>query len=258
MEEPRRLLDEGNAFERALLESARGDAGSAAAEAHAIAALASVQHSAMLAGKAPALLALKGVLGLVGALTLLGAAWLCFVTPGPNPDQPDSRPSTRTAPVSPPSLPPSARAAAREEPGPVPTSASPRDASSVPALSLPPAVAAAPRKRDNIDPPRPVAAARTSLSEEVELLAAARQALSSRDLPAAWAALQRYQTRFSQGALSLEAQVLRVQAHLAEHDQEAAQRVADALLLAHPEGAHARRVRQLLRAGAESVIKEQP
>ncbi len=108
----------------------------------------------------------------------------------------------------------------------------------------------APRARSNDartrSSPRAHSSALGALGEQVSALDSARRALAAGDAASAVRQLDDYEARFPGGALVEEAEVLRVEALLAEGDRASAARVGDRFLSAHPNSPHAARVRALL------------
>jgi hypothetical protein len=90
------------------------------------------------------------------------------------------------------------------------------------------------------------AASDEALGEEVSLLDHARRALAGGDPPGALRQLDAFDARFPRGSLAEEAEVLRVEALLAEDDRASATKVAARFLAAHPTSPHAARIRALL------------
>jgi TolA-binding protein len=124
-----------------------------------------------------------------------------------------------------------------------------------PSGAQPPA-SLAPERTSEDAPPRNVVAPRhapsaarapdPTLGDEVTALDRARRAMTDGDAAGALRRLDDYEAHFSRGALVEEAQVLRIEALLAEGDRGAAARVASRFLAAHPSSPHAARVRALL------------
>jgi TolA-binding protein len=120
--------------------------------------------------------------------------------------------------------------------------------------------AVSPSVRSPLAPPVPVEATRvlssprtrtaprapSGLGEQVSALDSARRELAAGDAPSAVRQLDDYEARFPNGALVEEAEVLRVQALLAEGDRAGASRAGDRFLSAHPDSPHAARIRALL------------
>lgn len=99
--------------------------------------------------------------------------------------------------------------------------------------------------------PRPVGedarpAEGPSLAEEVEALKKAREALAAGRPKRALTALNAYEQRFRGGRLSLEAEVLRIEALARSGEAEAARARAASFLAAHPSSPYAVRVRAVL------------
>ena len=84
------------------------------------------------------------------------------------------------------------------------------------------------------------------LVSEIATLDRAREAVSSGAPDRALAALDEYDRRFSAPTLTLESQVLRIEALAQKGDREKAARLAEAFLAQNPSSAHVARVRSLL------------
>ncbi|MBK6694267.1 MAG: outer membrane protein assembly factor BamD [Myxococcales bacterium] len=95
--------------------------------------------------------------------------------------------------------------------------------------------------------PKPVASgAPADLAQEILALDKARQALKSQGPAAALLELGAYDRAFPQGTLRQEADLLRIEARVANGDMTEARRLGDNFQRKHPGSAHARRVRSLL------------
>jgi len=239
--DPKRLIDEGSAFERELLRAGRKDAVSqrsalaitaalgvaapiAATSALGTAGTAGTASAAASGGKLVTVktaLAIAGA-GAMGALTVWGVIQL-VPTDAPPPAPRVETKGKLTAP---------AFAGAKTEPvAPVET-AQPE-----------PAKAPAPIAR------APVAAKTDTLPLEFETIDGARSALARGDAQGALALLDRYAKRFPKPRLGAEATVLRIEALAASGRRDEAVRLGKALLTREPRGPYARRVRSLI--GAE-------
>jgi hypothetical protein len=238
MEDPKRLSDEGDAFERDLLDAARMDVGSAEAESNCLNMLASTRP---VGPSSPLLLAGKRLLLGVGAGVVITGALVAW--------WPRSRPASQPAAEG-----ASAKAVLvphEESPPPTPTEV-PAVTLAVPETQAEPATTLADDVHAENARTRAGTTSRAgggSLSEEVALLQSARRALAAQDPAAAMIKLDRYARRFKSGLMRLEAGVLRVQALLTQGNTRAAHEHAQQFLSAHPEGPHAKRVRSLLDAG---------
>jgi hypothetical protein len=125
-----------------------------------------------------------------------------------------------------------------------------------PALGAQPTPSLAPERSSEDAPARSVVAPRhapsaarapdPTLGDEVTALDRARRAMTDGDAAGALRRLDDYEARFAHGALFEEAEVLRIEALLAEGDRGTASRVANRFLAAHPSSPHAARVRALL------------
>ena len=95
--------------------------------------------------------------------------------------------------------------------------------------------------------PKPAASgAPADLAQEILALDKARQALKSQGPAAALLELGAYDRAFPQGTLRQEADLLRIEARVANGDMTEARRLGDNFQRKHPGSAHARRVRSLL------------
>jgi hypothetical protein len=86
----------------------------------------------------------------------------------------------------------------------------------------------------------------STLHAEIDLLNAARMALSAGDRPRALELLERFETQFPEGVLRPEAAILRLEALVASGDRPAAARVARAFLASNPLSPYAPRIQRLL------------
>jgi outer membrane protein assembly factor BamD (BamD/ComL family) len=84
------------------------------------------------------------------------------------------------------------------------------------------------------------------LVNEVAVLDRAREAVSAGASERALAALDEYDRRFGAPTLTLESQVLRIEALAQKGERERAARLAEAFLVHNPSSAHVARVRSLL------------
>jgi hypothetical protein len=146
------------------------------------------------------------------------------------------RPDRRAADAPLPASAPSPAAIAAPTPCDSTESASPCP-NAVPAPTAPPAVGRAPR---SIDEPH----ARNLLGVESRLLTEARAQLRGGEPRAAMATLERLQTRFPNGVLLQEREVLTIQVLAALGDNAAASRKAKAFLEAYPNSPHAPQLRR--------------
>ena len=239
---PRLLSDNGNAFERELLRSWDLEQPSEAARAGALAAVGLAAGAAGAAKVAAgATLAPKGI-WLGGALLKwallgvfgVGAAGAAFVyAHGRRAASPPDAPAQGA--VVEPSAPPQAPAlpeVSAVAPAPVTTAA-------------PSLVVAAPHPSKHATP------ASSALAEQVATLDRARAALASGDAATALHEIAACEARYPRGALVEEAEVLRIEALLAEGDRAAAARVGARFLSAHPSSPHAAHVRALVAPAAD-------
>ena len=86
----------------------------------------------------------------------------------------------------------------------------------------------------------------STLHAEIDLLNAARVALSAGDRPRALELLEGFETQFPEGVLRPEAAILRLDALVASGDRPAAARVARAFLAANPSSPYAPRIQRLM------------
>jgi TolA-binding protein len=86
----------------------------------------------------------------------------------------------------------------------------------------------------------------TSLGDQVAALDRARRAMADGNAATALADVAEYQAKYPHGALAEEAEVLRVEALVAQGDRAGASRAGARFLAAHPASPHAAHVRALL------------
>ncbi|HEY2514306.1 MAG TPA: outer membrane protein assembly factor BamD [Polyangiaceae bacterium] len=240
--EPPRLLSKGgDGFERELLRSWDLEQPSEAARAHALAAVGIAAGAAGAAkAAAGASLAPKGT-WLGGALVkwaLLGV--LGFGTAGAAYVYVHGRqvaPPKAESPRPPPSIEATVPSA--------PATAEASVAAPVTPTASPPVVATPAR------PSKHAAPSASALAEQVATLDRARAALASGEAPAALREIAACEARYPRGALFEEAEVLRIEALLAEGDRAAAARAGARFLTAHPSSPHAPHVRALLAPAAD-------
>ena len=240
MNDPDRLLLDAGAgsLERALLEAWNEDRPSPEARAKTLAALglasgvvagaaatASVAPKAMVAGSA----ALLKWIGL--AVLLLGVAAVVVAKSRNDSD------AQIPAPIAPAvtAVAPHADVA----PTPAPSSSAVLDFDSLPPTPAP--SSATPPHAKHVAP-----AADPDLSPQIALLDGARAALAAGDGARAKALASRYELQFPNGAFSQEAEVLRIEAMLAQGDRDGATRAGARFLQSHPSSPHAAHVRELL------------
>ncbi|MBI5534348.1 MAG: outer membrane protein assembly factor BamD [Deltaproteobacteria bacterium] len=264
-------------FERALLRSARGEGPSPQAVRKAAAALtgaavltgvgaAAAASGASLASKAAASGAVtKGIVALmtpwVAAGVVTSGAVIGVVTVVAHradvevlaPEVSASAPyRPRGGVLAPP------RAAASQ---PAPESSAPETIEELAARSVPIAPqpsASAPASASAAPPPAPSASAplssapapevRSSVTDEIRAMDQAREALASGKSQEALALLDRMRHDFPRGALSLDAEVLRIEAYAASGRRVRAIYLSEQFLQAHPNDPHAPRVRSMLAA----------
>jgi hypothetical protein len=262
-----RLLQAGDDFERALLDSARRDRGSERAKLRALATFGALglNLAATTAAASPSAMAAvvsSGAASSVPVVTLGAMAkWLgvgvlagtvsvggsyairassttpaspAAVTvpdgvPAPNAAAPAARPAIRRDPPN-----AATSEARRAPPGPeTPTVSEPVVPWQGPAAS---------NGAFQLDAPE------SRLREELAALERTRRSLRGGHPGAALEELARYQARFPRGALSQEATLLAVEARLEAGDVKGARAIADRVLAVDGASPHARRLRALLSA----------
>jgi hypothetical protein len=256
MSDAARLTETGNAFERALLASARGDRMSPQAKRALVTACtggalaggaAGVAGGALrdpsfevgrrgtsgAAGAAGAGVAKWIALGGIAALALVGAISIAV--------HPRTVPSATRVPAAAPhegtpSIP---------EQGPVNAPGNAMQTTVEPAQVVSPAPATPPSH------PRPPA----SLAEELRIIERAQEARTAGRPHDALAALDEYAMRFPRGALEDEAAVLRIEANAQMGAGRLAARLASQFLATHPHSPYEARVRRVVSAldGASST-----
>lgn len=154
-----------------------------------------------------------------------------------------------TAPVSavaPPVRPPSAPAT---DPPVPPVFEAPPIASPIAPVAEPAPVSAPTLKSPRAAAPvQDARSAGSALAEQIALLDRARSALAAGDALRARQLVDDYEAHFPNGSFLQEAEVLRIDALLAQNDRAEAKRVGARFLAAHPSSPHANRVRALLGA----------
>lgn len=252
---PKRLIEEGTSFDRALLRAAREEKSSDDFERRVVAATVAAS-AAVATGKAlrPSLLARLArprVLVAFAVSALVAARFLAT-----RPEAPSVVDPAPVLQVEPP---------ARPSPAPEPAPAEPGMATvtpdALPSVTLPALSTGAPRPAAPIPPaaavtaPPAVAAAGpsdtgASLEREVALLDAVKRGLRASDVASAERALAAYDAEFPAGTLRPEAGVLRVRLLLAKGDRAGASALGEELLARWPNGIHASRIRAALAGSA--------
>jgi hypothetical protein len=247
MSDPKRLLDEGgDDLGVALLRAGRTiDAERAherkiallGAGAGLTAATVAAVGSRTTHGIAQVIFTKWAVLGLAATALVVGAA-VRALTPGPEVAQAPVVQSTLEAP------PPKVAAEIPEKPS------APETTSGISIHSLPDAPAqgattSAAAATNSPAEPAQAGAAEPGLAEEVAALREARNAVAAGRSTAALAALDAYGQRFPRGRLSLEAEVLRIEALSRGGSRSAAAARAKSFLAAYPNNPYAHRVRAL-------------
>ena len=241
MNDPDRLLLDSGAgsLERALLDAWNEDRPTREARAKTLAALglasgvvtgaaatASVAPKAMVAGSA----ALLKWIGL--AVFVLGIAAVVVAKTRSDSDAKIPAPIAPTVTVTPPHV--------EVAPSPTPSSSTVLDLDSNPSTPAPALTGpshASPHVSRAADP---------DISPQLALIDGARAALASGDAARANALASRYESQFPNGAFSQEAEVLRIEAMLAQGDRDGATRAGTRFLQSHPSSPHAAHVRELL------------
>ena len=270
MTAPKRLIDDGSAFDRALLRAGREDRPSSAYERRVIAAASTLSASASAAAGHPSWLSRLVRPQYLAAVVAIGvgtafvsstsvrqgssfeaASSAANATPNaktqpevssaPSPamsSETSAEASPHAAPVTTPEALPSA-------PAPVVTAA--RASVSAPAPVEPPArVVAAVSSSSGV-----------SLQREVELLDSVKQSLRSGAHADAQRALDGYDAEFPSGTLKPEAGFLRIRLLLAKGDRAKARALGDELRTRYPKGVHARRIEAALAADAANEGQDQ-
>lgn len=275
-----RLTENGaDAFESALLSSAKDDRMSASRKRALVAAFGATAGAAMVnataagvagapgaaaganvaatkavasaGAKASATIVLKWVGAAVLGSTLAvgaGAAVSRVIASRTSPATVVSNAAGEEPPI--PMPPPSA------VPTPVAVTAPiPQPAIEPPASASPTALVARGPSRDRTAPTarapalRPVTSTRSGLADEVQLVEQARTSLATGDVVSARRALDAHARKFPHGVLADEASVLWIDLLAASGDHAGAERAARAYLASHPAGPHAPRVREFLLGG---------
>jgi hypothetical protein len=222
-DEPERLLDQTTSpVERALLQEGRAYRTSSALRTHTLEAL-GLATSVGLAGSVLAWVSSRSLttkfLLALSTATLLGAIPASYLWPV------RSAPPARTSsPVSP-----------ERAPQAAPTVAAP--AVSAPERAMDPPAALPPPQ------PRTPAAPNSALRAELAALDAVRSTLANDDPAGALSFLGAYFRTFPRGRLRLEAEVLRIDAHVKAGRLDVAQRYAQQFLKRHPNSVLTARVR---------------
>lgn len=274
MSEPRRLIEEGDAFEASLLRAARAFTPPEAGRAKTLAALGLAAGAAGAVGAGAASVAAGGKLSASAAAGKGLAAWLVrstagkivlstmlaglvgvgviVATRGPRvasstnaADATSATPFPSSAPATPAST-STAWAAA-----PVASASSASPASSGAPASLPSArtsASAAIGPQPGIAPSTPSAPStpKPNLAGEAALLDRARAALGAGDPSGAIAALDEHRKGYARPMLGIEATVLRIDALSRLGDRARARSLGEAFLAQHPDSPHAARVRSLI------------
>jgi hypothetical protein len=245
MNEPRRLREvSGSTVEHALLSAGASYRSSAAAHAKTLGALGLASSAALSAGVASA--GAAGIFSKLGWAKVLSLVSLSLAVIAPVTYVALRSPSSDAAPSA--AVAPAAPAQARA-PEPVIDSLLPSTALSE---SAPEAAAVV-----DVDKAAPPAALRTikpdantkadSVAAELAAIDGARAALARGDANGALARLDSYARTYPRGRLSLEAEVLRIDALARSGQTAAASKRAEAFLRRHPNSVLASRVRGYLK-----------
>ena len=229
MDAPQRLLDgTGTALEQALLQELRSYRGPEEMRPHTLAALGVTGSIGLAAGGALAWLSGK-LWGTKLLLTVSAASVLLGVPAGYF--------SLRQG--SPPPAPPVLSTGAARLPGQALPAPAPPTASSVldtPASSTPPAVARVSRRG---------VTSSADLRAELQALDKVRSTMTSGDFSGALSLLDAYFQNFRHGRLSLEAEILRIDALARVGQTDAARSYAKVFLQRHPNSVHAARLQSI-------------
>jgi hypothetical protein len=254
---PKRLVDEGDPFESALLRGARAYQPDPAARAHTLAALGLASGATVAVGATAA----KGGLGWllrtvtgkivlsVIACGLIGGSVLVATHYARRSERAAVAPASSTTiaiaerPVTPPSAPSAAPIASVTSDTTIATSPVVASASASASQVPPPLATARPT-----DPSASSSApSKADLAGEAALLDRARTALGAGDPAAALAALDEHRRGFPRPMLGIEAQVLRIEALARQGNGAQAKSLGEAFLARNPDSPHAARVRSLIK-----------
>ncbi|WP_438022938.1 hypothetical protein [Sorangium sp. So ce233] len=251
MTEPRRLLEESDSpLERALLSAGTSCPTSPETRAKTLAALGLAGAAALSSAAAPAALSAAGTaaasspvvaklgwtkiliaLSTVGALAGIPAGYLAWRgSQAPPPAAVDRFAGSLPGPI--------ARAMPQAAPAPVEVAA---EQTAAPAPARSPRAAAATKPGAKAIP---ASAESAALQAELNALDAARSTLSSGNAQGALSLLDAYTREHPRGRLSLEAEVLRIDALAKSGRTDAAAQRAEAFLRRHPNSVLASRVRR--------------
>jgi hypothetical protein len=251
---PKRLVDEGDPFESALLRGARAYQPDPAARAHTLAALGLASGATVAVGATAA----KGGLGwllrtVTGKIVLSVIA--CGVIGGTVLVATQYARRSERAAVAPAG---STTIALAERPKPPTSAPSATPVTPDTPITKSPVVASASASASQVPPPlataRPTAPSASSsappkadLAGEAALLDRARTALGAGDPAAALAALDEHRRGFPRPMLGIEAQVLRIEALARQGNGAQAKSLGEAFLARNPDSPHAARVRSLIK-----------
>jgi hypothetical protein len=227
--EPPRLIDEGaSPAERALLEAGTSYRSSAATHAKTLAAV-GLAGTAAISASASATLSNFGWSKWLTTLSVMGASAVVPVGYYVLKDSPPEAAVVQTAPQRAIPLAPLTAQAPEAPPPSVPV--------------------------PNVAPVTPKAVARVApqalqksatLTQEIEAVDRVRSALGRGDIRGAFMALDAYSRTYPRGRLSLEAEVLRIDALARSGQVESAKRRAEAFLRNNPKSALSSRVRRIV------------
>jgi TolA-binding protein len=241
MSEPPRLLGDPTVtpFERDLLASWDTEQPSAEARARALAMAGAAAGTlaataGAVAGTAPKAAAAGAAAFtkwvVIGAVILASAAGVGAVVAVTRSPQSDTA-ATAKAPATTPTVPVASVATAE------PPTVSPADLPTAPSAAIPSAPATVHARPSTGD---------ATLSEEIASFDRARAALAAGRADQSLVLIDAYEKRFPTGTFIQEAEVLRVEALSRRGDHDAAVRVGQRFLAAHPTSPHAERIRAIL------------
>lgn len=228
--EPPRLLEEGaSPVERALLEAGSSYRGSAALQAKTLAAV-GIAGTAVAGEAAAASLSHFGWSKWLASLSVAGATAAVPVAYYVLQDEPAPQVALQSTAAPRANEPPVRflEPAPLEELAPAPPAPPPAPSAPSPSVESRPALRS------------------STLAAEVDAVDAARSALARGDARAALSELDAYARVYPRGKLSIEAEVLRIDALHKSGQSQAAKRLAEQFLRQHPKSVLASRVRRFL------------
>ncbi len=233
MKAPRRLMDESELFARIVAEDARHEPPSAALEE-------------LLRDLPPSRSSIAGEPSRFGGRT---AKWLAGLGLAVLVAVPLVQSLRASSPV--PVAPTATTASPRSPEAASPESASPEPRGpstlAIAVGDLPDVAPGGSESRGQARLSKPASSApKPSVRREIELIAAARQALSNHAPDLCLASLDRYDGEFPGGQFTMESNVMRIEATAAKGDRERTRELARTFLSKHPSSAYDTRVRSLL------------